>query len=84
MIKYTSCLPRVGGSLWLPPPLKLVAINKILQRINYLLLKAFPLDCQSVSVAPFEAVLFRLSKFLLEALNTRIILIYVFERVIVV
>ena len=29
VIKFTSCLPMVGGSLWvirLPPPLKLVAI----------------------------------------------------------
>jgi len=29
VIKFTSCLPRVGGSLWvlrLPPPLKLVAM----------------------------------------------------------
>jgi hypothetical protein len=26
VIKLTSCLPMVGGSLWLPPPLKLVAM----------------------------------------------------------
>ena len=26
VIKLTSCLPRVGGSLRLPPPLKLVAM----------------------------------------------------------
>ena len=26
VIKFTSCLPMVGGSLRLPPPLKLVAM----------------------------------------------------------
>ena len=32
VIKFTSCLPRVGGSLWvfwLPPPLKLVAMIQL-------------------------------------------------------
>jgi hypothetical protein len=27
VIKFTSCLPMVGDSLWLPPPLKLVAMT---------------------------------------------------------
>jgi len=26
VIKFTSCMSRVGGSLWLPPSLKLVAM----------------------------------------------------------